>query len=37
LAAVPWATGRRVILNSAPLMVVVVIGCGAVCSGIVVG
>ena len=36
-AAAPWATGRRVMVNSAPLMVVVVMGCVAVCSGIVVG
>ena len=30
-AAAPWATGRRVMLNWVPLMVVVVIGCGCGC------
>ena len=33
-ARAPCATGRRVIVNWMPSMVVVVIGCGAVCSGI---
>jgi len=37
LALVPCATGRRVMVNWMPSMVVLVIGCVAVCFGIVVG
>ena len=36
-AAAPCATGRRVMVNWMPSMVVLVIGCGAVVFGIVVG